>query len=193
MLIGLMRSWLRGREMKSAVFYGAAAIIAFVQLPAGKASSKQSFQTEEWSTISSKDEITDEVDVTAQILTHTVEAGGSKIPASIVHISCNNNSPIVLFSAGPSGIITPGSDIEYRFGKEPGVKAPPDSKGPRDITFVLDKDRSKTFIDQAVEHESFIIRVHSTRGSVLARFSAKGARSSIDKALDGCGWYKATP
>lgn len=147
-----------------------------------------------WIANSSKDEITDEISHDAILISDKIDTENySNKNISIISIACIENNPVVFFIGSTPLAILTESVIEYRFDKNNGVQTQADDYNKLQSAAFKKEDKVNQFVKQAFGANNLIVRFTGARGRTVVRFKATNAKPAIDKALDGCGWYKPDP
>lgn len=176
--------------MKISAYF--AAIVAVTALLSSEARSHPTY--EGWDTKTSKDEITDAVtNFTAAVSRDISGSGTDKVHAYLIIAECKESTPRLTFYMVGDSRLAPKASIEYRFEGDTGVVVDPDYRMLDVAAAIFDRDKVEDFIRSAIKTDRFIVRLRSLSTAPIATFVTTGAKDALDKALDGCGWYKVAP
>lgn len=146
-----------------------------------------------WFVTSKKDGITDEVSIKANLISSDIDGVHNAPAVSWIVASCIDKDPII-YIIGPGPLsIDQGSLFEYRFSGYQGKQVPFDQAPGANAAAIINEFKIREFTEQAQKSDSLTVRLTGLRENSIIRFNAPNAKAALDKALNGCGWYKATP
>lgn len=140
------------------------------------------------------DVITGDISRIAVLPTKNLDRAVSSIKDSqlLIAVRCVSNMPAVSFSSSVIFMRAGSSEVGYKFDGREGRVFEPDHVDGK-VASAIDPVKALAFLADARNSEAGVVRLRGATGTAVFRFTATGAKAALDKALDGCGWYKATP